>query len=145
MKYRLYKPRYDGRLMTRGLVFPDGFFRIFEMTRWNGTHIDALLARGYVVEEEDSDLPCGIYDEETSERVTDASVVAAIDSGGRQALQFIRKDDKYDDPMATLGMPKSQFKRGYQPPIKGGPAPVGKTREELHGEARARGLKRGAA
>lgn len=145
MKYRLYKPRYDSRLMTAGVVFPDGFYRIFEMTRWNGRGVDALLNRGYAIEEDDSELPCGIYDELTNERVTDASVIAAIDNGGRQALQFIRKDDPYDDPMTTLGMPKSAFKRGYQPPIKGNAPPASLTKEDMRAESRARSMKRGAA
>lgn len=120
MKYRLYKSRYDRRIMTHGIILPDGFFRIFEMTRHNGRHIESMIARGYTVEEEETDTaPCGIYDEETGERVTDASVLAALDGGGRAALVFLTPEQAYNDPMATVGLPKSAFKRGYQPPLRG--------------------------
>lgn len=116
MKYIVYKTKPDNLFYTHGILLPDGYFRVFEMTRYNGKNVESLQNRGYVIEEETDGRKCGLYDEMTLMRMDEDSVIASLDPVMRVEARALPDDAPEVDPCATLGMPDAMFKRGFQPP-----------------------------
>ena len=114
MKYMVTKPDYDGRLFTHHVVLPDGYYRIFSLTRHNHENLESLIRRGYSVEEYRGTLAGGLYEEDTDQRVDPTSVLEAnaLNNQGR-TVRYI--DQEAPDDSETLGLrPKHyrQAKRG---------------------------------
>ena len=118
MKYRISKPAYDSRAFTHGLVLPDGFSRVVELTRHNGDILVSMERRGYLVEEldEKDKTLTGLYFEGSGDRVTDASALAVTDDPAKNEL--VRASADYEDPARYAGMPKAELYRRKRPDIK---------------------------
>ena len=117
MKYRIDKPADDSRAFMAGIVLPDGFYRIVELTRYNGDNILHMEKLGYLVTEmpEDDDHPTGLYEIGTHRRITDDSALAHADM--RVQGQLAEAPATYVDPASYLGMPpdKKAAKLGRKP------------------------------
>ena len=118
MKYIVYKTKPDNMFHTHGVLLPDGYYRVFEMTRWNGRNVESLQNRGYVIEEETQGLKCGLYDEITNRRCDETSVTGSLDATSGVSVKHLPDDAPEFDPCATLGMPDAMFKRGFTPPTQ---------------------------
>lgn len=109
MKYKVQKREFDGRVWTHGILIPDGFYRVMQMTRHNHRNILSMEARGYMVTEcDDDESLCGIYEENSDRRCTDESVykVMGAKPNGINAdakLVYVTKGMNYVDPTLTLG------------------------------------------
>lgn len=112
MKYRISKRDDDGRAFTYGVVLPDSFYRVMELTRFNGDIIAGFEARGYLVEElaDDDTTPCGLYFGETQQRVTDESAMAYSDPEAPDRRLVLLKPEEID-PAKWHGMPKDERRR----------------------------------
>jgi hypothetical protein len=117
MKYRIDKPADDSRAFIAGIVLPDGFFRIIDLTRYNGDNILHMEKEGYQVVElpEDDDHLTGLYELGTHRRITDDSALAHADM--RVQGQLAEAPATYVDPASYLGMPpdKKAAKLGRKP------------------------------
>lgn len=114
MKYRIEKPEDDARAFSHGIVLPDGFYRVVELTRYNGKALEGMESRGYLVtelEDEDKTVP-GLYYAATGQRVTDESALGVMDKdSGIGELE--PAGPGYVDPAKMVGMPrKERVKRG---------------------------------
>jgi hypothetical protein len=110
MKYKITKPDFDGRLFTHHVVLPDGYYRIFSLTRHNHENLESLIRKGYEVEEYRGDLAGGLYDESTDERVDPQSVMEhlAVNNQGRQVRYL---DQDAPDDSETLGLRPKHFRQ----------------------------------
>jgi hypothetical protein len=129
MRYVVTKPEFDNRSVTHGVILPDGYYRIIELTRSNGVNIESLANRGYDVDEYEGDLPPGLYGEADDVRYTDESVIEAL--GMNDGTPPKRAPADYEDPTRTLGLPGIV---GRQKPTKVVPA---KKAGDLSGLAQA--------
>lgn len=107
MKYRISKVADDSRSGVCGIVLPDGFERIMDLTRYNGRNLLHAESCGYTVEElpDDDVTPSGLYWLATGKRVTDRSALSFFDKrpGSPEAPEEAPKD--YLDPASLLGLP----------------------------------------
>ncbi|MCU0810614.1 MAG: hypothetical protein MUE59_06190 [Thiobacillaceae bacterium] len=103
MKYKITKAEFDGRLFTHHVYFPDGYYRIYSLTRTNHANLESLIARGYEVEEYDGPLAAGLYDEETDKRVDPLSVLRVASPSSPDTAVVELPQDAPDD-CATLGI-----------------------------------------
>jgi hypothetical protein len=114
MKYRVSKPVPDARSFTCGVVLPDTFYRVIELTRYNGAALEGFESRGYTVEELDDDdktLP-GLYQEVTGLRVTDDSALGVADRASG-LTELSAAPPGYQDPAKQVGIPRAErIKRG---------------------------------
>jgi hypothetical protein len=110
MKYKITKPDYDGRLFTHHVVLPDGYYRIFSLTRNNHDNLDSLINKGYDIEEYRGDLAGGLYEEATDKRVDPMSVMEAmaVNNQGRQ-VRYLEQDAP--DDSETLGLRPRHFRQ----------------------------------
>jgi hypothetical protein len=131
MRYIVFKERPDSLFHCDGVFLPDGYYRVFELTKYNAGKIESLERRGYVLQEETDGRKCGLYDEDTGQRVDEDSVRGALDPGTGMAIKYLADDAPEVDPMATMGMPPELFRRGYQ-----GPQGVRQTRADVQLAAR---------
>lgn len=115
MKFRLYKPEYNGTVVLAGVFLPDGFNRVFRLTRENAQNIEWQQDRGYEVEEVEDSVPCGLYEDATGRRVDEASVEVAVKpmAPDGAAIRYLADDAPEYDPLETLGV--DYKKRGYVP------------------------------
>lgn len=113
MKYKISKQADDGRVVTAGIVLPDGFYRIFTLTRDNHAFLERVAERGYLVEEIDSDDKRGIYTEYDNQRCDDKSVYDAfcVRGGGMNSVKFLQESDPEEDATQKLGLSKSELRR----------------------------------
>ena len=109
MKYKITKPDYDGRMFTHHLVMPDGYYRIFSLTRNNHANLESQINRGYLVEEYRGELAAGLYEEDTDLRVDPMSVMEAMGIGGHGTVRYLSQDDA--DDSETLGLRPRDFRR----------------------------------
>ena len=110
MKYRITKPDYDGRLFTHHVILPDGYYRIFSLTRHNHDNLESLIRKGYEVEEYRGELAGGLYEEDTDQRVDPISVMEhlAVNNQGR-AVRYLDQDAP--DDSETLGLRPKHFRQ----------------------------------
>ena len=112
MKVRIAKRQDDGRSFTYGVVLPDGFYRVMELSRFNGDIIAGFEQRGYEVTEmddEDGTLP-GLYFAEADQRVEDNSALAYVDPEAPDRRLIPRKAEEMDQAK-WIGMPKDERRR----------------------------------
>jgi hypothetical protein len=110
MKYMVTKPDYDGRLFTHHVVLPDGYYRVFSLTRHNHDNLESLIRRGYNVEEYRGSLAGGLYEEDTDQRVDPHSVMEsmAVNNQGR-TVRYL--DQEAPDDSETLGLRPKHFRQ----------------------------------
>jgi hypothetical protein len=101
MRYLITKPVPDQRSVVAGVVMPDGFYRIMDMTRENAHVFEWLNNRGWDTEEYEGDLPSGIYLEADDVRYTTESVMGTTDVGSGVSLQ--KAPVAYVDPTKWIG------------------------------------------
>jgi hypothetical protein len=146
MRFRLYKPLYDGSAVMCRVFLPDGFNRVFDLTKHNHPFIEMLVDKhGYGLEEVSDDIKRGIYEDATGRRCDEKSVevvVKPLAPPGAE-IRYLADDAPEFDPLETVGIPKSQWRRGYRPMGAGSPvqAPRGNTKEDLSFALKAMGLK----
>ena len=122
MKYRLYKPSYDGSPFMCRVFLPDGFNRVFELTRWNHPFIEMLTEHhGYALEEVGGEVKCGLYEDASGRRCDERSVETIVKplAPPNAHIVYLPDDAPEFDPVATVGVPKETWKRGYRP-VAGG-------------------------
>jgi hypothetical protein len=88
--------------VTSGIVLPDGYFRILDMTRENAHIFEWLENRDYIVEEYVGDQPDGLYREDDGKRYTTESVMAACDLTANQVAKLAAPT--YVDPAKSVGL-----------------------------------------
>lgn len=139
MKYIAYKPQGDSLFFCHGIFLPDGYFRVFEMTRWNGKNVESMQNRGYQIEEEEEGRKCGLYHEASGKRVDEASVVGALDLRSGVQVRFLDDDAPEEDPLATLGMPDELIRKTFAERIGKvqSKADIAAVQQELQMRARA--------
>jgi hypothetical protein len=144
MRYRLYKPVYDGSPVMCRVFLPDGFNRVFDLTKHNHPFIEMLIDKhGYGLEEVGPEVKRGLYEDATGRRCDEKSVevlvkpLAPLDA----AIRYLDDDAPEFDPLETVGIPKDQWRRGYRPVGQGQGAPRGNTKEDLAFALKAMGLK----
>lgn len=110
MKYRIVKPDYDGRFFTHHVVLPDGYYRIFNLTRHNHDNLESLIRRGYEIEEYTGPLAGGLYEEGTDMRVDPASVMQkASPAFAGSPISYL--DQEAPDDSETLGIRPREFRQ----------------------------------
>lgn len=147
MKYRLYKPSYDGSAVMCRVFLPDGFNRVFTLSRFNHPFIEMLIDHhGYAVEEVDDGVKCGLYEDATDRRCDEKSVEALVKpfAPPDAHVEYLADDAPEIDPLATVGIPKEQWKRGYRPGPRGQVA-AGKSSGELAFSLKAGAMRKRAS
>ena len=146
MRFRLYKPIYDGSAVMCRVFLPDGFNRVFDLTKYNHQYIEMLVEHhGYELEEVSDDVKRGLYEDSTGRRCDEKSVEVLVKplAPPDAAIRYLADDAPELDPLETVGIPKSEWRRGYRPLGAGAPArpPRGNTKEDLSFALKAMGLK----
>jgi hypothetical protein len=110
MKYKIVKPDYDGRMFTHHVVLPDGYYRIFNLTRHNHENLESLIRKGYEVDEYTGPLAAGLYEEDSELRVDPYSVLQhASPATSGMPVRYI--DQEAPDDSETLGLRPRQFRQ----------------------------------